>query len=134
MNEARLDVELLAHPTDPDRLLDGTVRHLCARGTLAGAAKECGYAVCRGADAKTKRYPVKNGKVVIACAAETFGWRIAGGLGCHGCRSSTLQGYQTYPLAQKVARTTEHSLGQVGGTLVEGCHAGVKSPKPLSFL
>lgn len=74
VEEARIDVELFGHPTAPPRLLDGTVRHPGIRSVLAQAAAARGAAAQNGVDAKAKRYPARGGKVVIACAAETWGF------------------------------------------------------------
>ena len=72
--EARLDVELFGHPTAPERLLDGTVRHAAASHIVDKAATEMGAAASEGAVCKDKRYPPRGGKVVTACAVETWGY------------------------------------------------------------
>ena len=74
VNEARLDIEMFLHPTAPDRLLDGTVRHPAAAAHLEAAAVTAGVAAARGTADKARRYPPRNGKVVICCAAETWGY------------------------------------------------------------
>ena len=71
--EARLDVELFGHPTAPDRLLDGTVRHPAARHIVRKAALSVGAAAKDGVETKEKRYPPRAGKSVIPCAVETWG-------------------------------------------------------------
>ena len=73
LEEARLDVDLFGHATAPDRLLDATVRHPAAAHILRKAARMVGAAAAEGVDAKTKRYPPRAGKSVIACAVETWG-------------------------------------------------------------
>lgn len=75
--EAWLDNELFAHPVARDRLLDGTVWHPAARGTLQGAAREEGHAAELGVAAKQHRFPARQGKVE-PCAAETWGFTDQG--------------------------------------------------------
>ena len=74
LEEAFLDVELFGHPTDPDRLLDGTVRHPAAKHAIKYAARQCGYAASEGVTSKEKRYPPRAGKSVTPCAMETWGY------------------------------------------------------------
>jgi len=71
--EARVDVELFGHPTAPDRILDGTVRHPAAVNTVKKAAIEPGFAAEAGSKEKSKRYPPAHGKCVIGCSMETWG-------------------------------------------------------------
>ena len=72
--EAVLDIGLFGHPTAPDRLLDGTVRHPCASHMVRDAATRAGAAAAEGVACKEKRYPTRAGKAVWACAAETWGF------------------------------------------------------------
>ena len=74
VEEARLDVEFFGHPTAPDRLLDGTVRHPAADHVVKEAAMCAGAAAQEGALLKEKRYPPRAGKSVWPCAVETWGF------------------------------------------------------------
>ena len=56
LEEAVLDVELFGHPTAPDRLLDGTVRHSAAEHVVDAAARCRGAAAADGVSCKDKRY------------------------------------------------------------------------------
>ena len=71
--EAVLDVELFGHPTAPDRLLDGTVRHPAAQHIRDAAAVTPGAAAEEGAKCKEARYRPSAGKSVLPCAMETWG-------------------------------------------------------------
>ena len=71
--EARVDVELFGHPTAPDRLLDGTIRHPVTVNVVKKAATEPGFAAEQGSKDKLKRYPPAHGKSVVGCAIETWG-------------------------------------------------------------
>ena len=73
LEEAVLDVELFGHPSAPDRLLDGTVRHPAAAHILEAASRQPGAAAEEGARCKEERYPPTAGKVVLPCAVETWG-------------------------------------------------------------
>ena len=66
--------KMILHPTAPDLLLDGTVRHPTAASTVKEAAAHVGAAAARGEADKAQRYPPRAGKSVICCAAETFGY------------------------------------------------------------
>ena len=79
MEEAVLDVELFGHPSAPDRLLDGTIRHPAAAHILDAASREPGAAAEEGARCKDARYPPTAGKVVLPCAVERWG-RVDGRL------------------------------------------------------
>jgi hypothetical protein len=74
LEEAVLDVELFGHPTAPDRLLDGTVRHPAAEHVVDAAARCRGAAAADGVSCKDKRYPPRAGKSVIAFSVETWGF------------------------------------------------------------
>ena len=67
-------MELFGHPAAPSLLLDGTVWHPAAKGTIAKAARQIGAAAQAGVDAKLKRYPPRGGKCVTACSVETWGY------------------------------------------------------------
>ena len=71
--EARVDVELFRHPTVPDRILDGTVRHPVAVNLVKKAATEPGFAAEAGSKEKRKKYPPAHGKCVVGCSMETWG-------------------------------------------------------------
>ena len=73
MMETRIDVELFGHPYAPSHLLDGTIRHPGAASHLENAAHVVGFAAEEGVKAKLKRYPAKNGKLVLGCSLETWG-------------------------------------------------------------
>ena len=72
--EARLDLEFILHPTAPDRLLDGTVRHPAACSNLPCASRLRGAAARKGVEDKLARYPARGGKSVFPCAVETWGY------------------------------------------------------------
>jgi len=72
--EAILDVEFFGHPTAPDKLLDGTIRHPAASHILDKAAVEVGAAAGEGVRSKMERYPPSGGKIVVPCAVETWGF------------------------------------------------------------
>ena len=74
LEEAVLDIELFGVATAPDRLLDGTVRHPCAKHIVREAAARAGSAAAEGVACKARRYPTRAGKAVSACAAETWGF------------------------------------------------------------
>lgn len=71
--EARIDVELFGHPYAADHLLDGTIKHPGCATHVQGASKTIGYTADEGTKVKAKRYPARRGKVVLACAMETWG-------------------------------------------------------------
>ncbi|CAK0833046.1 unnamed protein product, partial [Prorocentrum cordatum] len=73
LEEAVLDVDLFGHPTAPERLLDGTVRHPAAAHILPAAAATPGAAAAEGVRCKEDRYPDTGGKAVVPCAVETWG-------------------------------------------------------------
>jgi hypothetical protein len=74
IHEARLDVELFGHHVAPNRLLDGTIHHPATSSVVTRASKEKGMAALEGEKAKAKRYPPVNGKAVVACSMETWGY------------------------------------------------------------
>ena len=69
-----VDVELFGHPTAKDRLLDGTVRHPCAKHMAKAAALRAGAAAAEGVACKEKRCPSRAGKAVWPCGVETWGF------------------------------------------------------------
>ena len=76
--DARIDVELFGHPYAADHLLDGTIKHLGCATHVQGASKTIGYIADEGTNVKAKRYPARRGKVVLACAMETWGRTTVG--------------------------------------------------------
>ena len=74
IHEGRIDVELFGHHVAPNRLLDGTIHHPATSSVLSRAAKEVGVAALDGEKVKAKRYPPVNGKAVVACSMETWGY------------------------------------------------------------
>ena len=74
IHEARLDVELFGHHVAPNRLFDGTIHHPASKSMVKRAPKEVGAADADGEMAKAKRYPPINGKAVVGCSMETWGF------------------------------------------------------------
>ena len=74
LEEARVDVELFGHPVAPARLLDGTIRHPASSSVVGRSSKVLGFAASEGEKAKAKRYLAQNGKEVVACSMETWGF------------------------------------------------------------
>ena len=87
----------LGHPVVPNRLLDATIRHPASRFVLSRVAAVRGVAAQDGVDAKAKRYPPRGGKVVTACAAETWGY-------VHECLDDFLADIAVLASQRQVAR------------------------------
>ena len=74
IHEARLDVELFGHHVAPNRILDGTIHHPATKTMITRASKEVGVAAIEGEKVKAKCYPPINGKAVVGCSMETWGF------------------------------------------------------------
>lgn len=74
IKKAQLDCDFFGHAYAPNHIIDGTIRHPSTKSSLAGAMKTIGAIVEASAEIKLKKYPAKNGKAVLPCSIESWGF------------------------------------------------------------